>query len=68
MKVSELIYILNSCNPDARVVMCYDGYDKSSCNRRCFYSEVDDVGYRQVLTEDRQSITTDENIVQIWAE
>lgn len=51
MKVKELISILNDCNQDADVIICYEHCGKGK-KPQCYYKQVEirlkvDIGYQQ---------------------
>lgn len=65
MLVKELIDTLKTCNPEAKVVVCYEHKEKGQ-KPQCYYQEVGDIGYNQVL--DKNKIVANENLLQIWCE
>ena len=67
MKVKELVSILNDCKQDADVIICYEHNEKGK-KAQCYYKQVDDIGYQQILNKNKNKLEVNENLLMIWGE
>lgn len=66
MKVKELREILDNCNEEADVLICYSAYKKDSSKHQCFFTPIEYLGYNQYLKDN--TIVVDEEKLLIWGE
>lgn len=66
MKVKELREILDNCNEEADVLICYSAYKKNSDKYQCFFTPIETIGYNQYLKNNK--IIVDEDKLLFWGE